>query len=78
MSNRYTTIDIIVRVGMCAIVFGALLFVGAANGTLQTATPQSMSSGQPSDSEFGMTRLQPDLGQAIVDQALFERRAILC
>ena len=41
MSYRYTTIDIIVGVGMCAIVFGALLFVGAANGMLQTATLQS-------------------------------------
>ena len=78
MSYRYTTIDIIVGVGMCAIVFGALLFVGAANGTLQTTIPQSMSSGQPADSEFGMTRFQPVLDQAIVDEALFELRAILC
>ena len=36
MSYRYNTIDIIVGVGMCAIVFGALLFFVAANGTLQT------------------------------------------
>jgi hypothetical protein len=78
MSYHCTTLDIIVGVGMCAIVVGVLLCVGAANGTLQTAALQSMSSGQPSDSEFGMTRLQPVQGQAIVDQALFERRAILC
>ncbi len=78
MSYRYTTIDVIVGVGMCAIIFGALLFVGATNVMLQTATPQSMLSGQPADSEFGLTRLQPVLGQAIVDQALFERRANLC
>ncbi len=40
MSHRYNTIDIIVGVGMCAIVFGALLIFFAANGTYQAATPQ--------------------------------------
>ena len=75
MSYRYNTIDIIVGVGMCAIVFGALLFFVAATGTLQTAIPQLVSIEQPTDSEFGMTWLQPALGQAIVDEAIFERRA---
>lgn len=75
MSHRYNTIDIIVGVGMCAIVFGALLFFFAANGTYQAATPQPISIEQPVGIEFGMTTLQPALGQAIVDQSLFERRA---
>lgn len=75
MSYRYNIIDIIVSVGMCAIVFGAVLFFIAATGTLQTATPQPISIQQPTDSEFGMTWVQPALGQAIVDQAIFERRA---
>jgi len=75
MSYRYNTIDIIVGVGMCAIVFGALLFSVAANGTLQTAIPQPISIEQPSDIQLGMTWLQPALGQAIVEQAIFERRA---
>lgn len=74
MSHRYNTIDIIVGVGMCAIVFGALLIFFAANGTYQVATPQPLSIEQPVGIEFGMTALQPALGQAIVDQALFERR----
>jgi hypothetical protein len=39
MSYRYNTIDIIVGIGMCAIVFGAWLFFFAANGTYQVATP---------------------------------------
>ena len=39
MSYRYNTIDIIVGVGMCAIVFGALLFFVAANGTLSDSHP---------------------------------------
>jgi len=75
MSHRYNIIDTIVGVGMCAIVFGALLFFFAANGTYQIATPQPISIEQPVGSEFGMTSLQPALGQAIVDQVLFERRA---
>lgn len=75
MSYRYNTIDIIVGVGMCAIVFGALLFFAAANGTLQAAIPQPISLEQPAGIELGMTWLQPALGQAIVDQAIFERRA---
>jgi hypothetical protein len=74
MSHRYNTIDIIVGVGMCAIVFGALLVFFAASGTYQAATPQSITMAQPVDIEFGMASLQPALGHAIVDQALFERR----
>ncbi len=75
MSHRYNIIDIIVGVGMCAIVFGAFLFFVAANGTYQAAIPQPISIEQPVGIELGITLLQPALGQAIVDQALFERRA---
>ena len=74
MSHRYSTIDIIVGVGMCAIVFGAFLIFFAANGTYQVAIPQPISIEQPVDIELGMALLQPALGQAIVDQALLERR----
>ena len=74
MSRRYNTIDIIAGVGMCAIVFGALLVFVAANGTYQVATPQSIAVAQPVGIAFGMASLQPVLGQAIVDQARFERR----
>jgi hypothetical protein len=74
MSYRYSTVDIIVGVGMCAILFGALLFFAAANGTYQAAVPQPLSTAEPVDIEFGLTLLQPVLGQAIVDQAIFERR----
>ena len=75
MSHRYNTIDIIVGIGMCAIVFGAFLFFVAANGTYQAAIPQPISIEQPVGIELGITLLQPALGQAIVDQALFERHA---
>ena len=75
MSHRYNTVDMIVGVGMCAIVFGALLFFFAVNGTYQVAIPQPISIEQPVGIEIEMALLQPALGQAIVDQALFERRA---
>jgi len=75
MSYRYNTIDIIVGVGMCAIVFGALLFFVAANGTYHVALPQGFVLEQPAGIELGMTWLQPALGQAILEQALSERRA---
>ncbi len=75
MSHRSNSIDIIVGVGMCAIVFGAVLFFVGANGTYQVATPQSIAVAQPVGIELGLTLLQPALGQAIVDQARFERQA---
>ena len=74
MSYRCNTLDIIVGVGMCAVVFGALLFFGAASGTLQTGIPQSITIEQPNDIQSGQSWLQPAIGQAIVDQMLFEHR----
>lgn len=74
MSYRYNTIDIIVGVGMCAILFGGLLLFLAANGTYQTVSPQAFALEQQTGNENGMRALQPALGQAIVDQMLFERR----
>ncbi len=74
MSHRYNTIDIVVGVGMCAIVFGASLIFFAANGTYQVAIPQPISIEQPTGIELGMALLQPALGRALVDQALFELR----
>lgn len=74
MSYRFNAIDVIVGVGMCAIIFGALVFFVAANGTFQAAIPQPLSTEHPIGLELGMTWLQPALGQAIVDRALFERR----
>lgn len=74
MSYRYSTVDLIVGVGLCAIMFGALLLFVAANGTYQVTIPQPLSIAEPIDIELGMTVLQPVLGQALVDQAILERR----
>ena len=74
MSHRYNIIDSIVGIGMCAILFGAFLFFFAANGPYQVASPQPISMGEPVGLEIGMPSLQSALGQAIVNQALFESR----
>jgi hypothetical protein len=74
MSYRYNTIDIIVGIGLCAILFGALLVFAAANGTYQVVPPQALASEPPATSDIGMSALQPVFGQTIVDQSLFERR----
>ncbi len=75
MPYRFNIIDVIVGVGMCAIVFGAFLLFVAADGTFQPVLLQPLLTEQSAGFELGMTWLQPALGQAIVDQALFERRA---
>ncbi len=77
MSRRYTTIDVIVGVGMCAIVFGALLFFVAATGTFLVTPVVYAPLEQPTGIQAGMTMLQPALGQAIVERATLERRSTL-
>ena len=74
MSYRYNTVDIIVGVGMCAILFGALLLFMAADGTYQVPGPQALSYQEDTGFQVGMNWLQPVLGQTVVDEALFERR----
>ncbi|MCX5722126.1 MAG: hypothetical protein NT179_08880 [Nitrospirae bacterium] len=74
MSYKYTTIDVIVGVGMCAIVFGALLFFVAATGTFQVAPISYTPIEQSTEMLAGMAMLQPALGQAIVERELLERR----
>ncbi len=77
MSYRYNTTDIVVGVGMCAILFGGLLFFLAANGTYQTVLPQAIASEQSTGIDQGIRLLQPAIGQAIIDHALLERETNL-
>ena len=74
MSYRYSAIDVIVGVGMCAIVFGALLFFVATSGTFLVATPQAASLNQSSGPSAEMAWLQPALGQAIVERVILQRQ----
>ncbi len=72
MSYRYTGFDIIIGVGLCAIVFGALLFFVATTGMFLVHSSQSaLEEGLPT-TESGW--LQPALGQAIVQRALLQVR----
>jgi hypothetical protein len=72
MSYRYTSFDIIVGVGLCAIVFGALLFVVATTGTFVVNGPQRALEGALPTTESAW--LQPALGQAIVQRALLQQQ----
>jgi hypothetical protein len=74
MPYRFNTLDIIVGVGMTAIIFGAILLFVATAGSFQPLSPQFASLDSFSDDRTGMTWLQPAIGQAVVDQALLERR----
>lgn len=75
MSYRYNGIDIVVGVGMCAIVFGALLLVFATSGTFLVATSEPIAVEPSSVMTAGMTWLQPALGQAIVERTLLQHRS---
>jgi hypothetical protein len=74
MSYRYNTIDIIVGVGMCAIIFGAALLFVAADGTFQPALTNSTALGPSPNVLAGTAALQSALGQAIVEKTLLQRR----
>jgi hypothetical protein len=74
MSYRYSSIDIIVGFGMCAIIFGALFLFVATTGTFLAATPPAMPD-QFSQPVNGMVWLQPALGQAIVERTLLQRQS---
>lgn len=74
MSYRYSSIDIIVGFGMCAIVFGALFLFVATTGTFLVASPTAMVEPLPG-SASGMVWLQPALGRAIVERTLLQRQS---
>ena len=75
MSHKYTSIDVIVGVGLCAIVFGALLLFVAVSGTFQTAPVAYAPLDQPTGLAAGLAMLQPALGQAIVERAILARHS---
>ena len=75
MSYRYNTVDIIVGVGLCAILCGALLVFAAANGTYQVVPPHALASEYSPTSDPSTSMLQPAFGHALLDQAIFERRS---
>ncbi|BCA56985.1 conserved exported protein of unknown function [Nitrospira sp. KM1] len=75
MSYRYSRIDMAVGVGMCAIVFGALLLFLSVSGSFMIAAPGTAMGQGPQDENGGMLWLQPALGQAIVEHTSIEQRS---
>lgn len=73
MSYRYSALDVVVGVGLCAILFGALLFFIATSGTFLAAAPQMNVSEAFSGVSSEMAWLQPAMGQAVVERALLQR-----
>lgn len=73
MSYRFNSLDILVGVGLCAIVFGALVFFVATSGAFLVSGPQpaAIEDSLPSTEAAW---LQPALGKAIVDRALLQQR----
>jgi hypothetical protein len=73
MSYRFNSVDILVGVGLCAIVFGAMVFVVATSGAFLVSGPQSVviEDALPSTEAAW---LQPALGKAIVERALLQQR----
>ena len=73
MSYRFNSFDIIVGVGLCATVFGAMLIFFAAAGTFVVGGTQSIGTDRflaTTESDW----LQPALGQAIVERARLQQR----
>lgn len=77
MSYRFNTLDIIVGVGMCAIVFGAMLFFVATSGTFLVTVPEPAAIEQVSSVPAGNALLQPAIGRAIVERSLLQRHSDL-
>jgi hypothetical protein len=73
MPYRFNSLDILVGVGLCAIVFGAMVLVFATSGAFLVSGPQSgaIEEGLPSTEAAW---LQPALGRAIVERELLQQR----
>lgn len=74
MSYRFNSLDILVGVGLCAIVFGAMVLVVASSGAFLVSGPQPATL----DEALPTTEaawLQPALGRAIVERDLLQQRS---
>ena len=73
MPYRFNSLDIIVGVGLCGIVFGAMVLVVATSGAFLVSGPSmgAFEEGLPSTEAAW---LQPALGRAVVERALLQQR----
>lgn len=73
MSYRFNSLDILVGVGLCAIVFGAMVLVVATSGAFLVSGPQPATLDEALPSTEAAW-LQPALGRAIVERDLLQQR----
>jgi hypothetical protein len=73
MPYRFNSVDILVGVGLCAIVFGAMVLVVATSGAFLVSGPQPGAIDETLPSTEAAW-LQPALGRAIVDRAILQQR----
>ena len=73
MPYRFNSVDLIVGVGLCGIVFGAMVLVVATSGAFLVTGPSVgvMEEVLPSTEAAW---LQPELGRAIVERAVLQQR----
>jgi hypothetical protein len=72
MPYRFNSVDILVGVGLCAIVFGAMVFVVATSGAFLVSGPHVVAIEEAMPSTEAAW-LQPALGTAIVERALLQQ-----
>lgn len=73
MPYRFNSVDILVGVGLCAIVFGAMILVVATSGAFLVSGSQSAAIDEVLPSTEAAW-LQPALGRAIVERATLQQR----
>ena len=74
MPYRFNSIDILVGVGLCAIVFGAMVLVVATSAGFLVSGPQPGGLIEEALPSTEAAWLQPALGRAIVERALLQQR----
>ena len=73
MPYRFNSVDLIVGVGLCGIVFGAMVLVVATSGAFLVSGP-SLGIVEERLPSTEAAWLQPELGRAIVERALLQQR----
>lgn len=73
MPYRFNSVDIIVGVGLCGIVFGAMVLIVATSGAFLVTGP-SMGVIEEVLPSTEAAWLQPELGRAVVERAVLQQR----
>jgi hypothetical protein len=74
MKRKFEFVDVMVSIGMVATVFGAYAFFQVSDGGAVSVTTTANHMTNPPLKAMVQAKLQPAMGQAIVDQAVLERQ----